>query len=296
MSDADVELVIDARNRCGEAPLWDPRGHRLLWTDIPADTVCAFDPSTQCSTVVSKGLNVSGIALNQNNSLLFAGATGLHLFRFGTSRSIVTEHGGRPLVFNDILAAPHGRLYAGTVYWGADMERTGHLYLVEPPDKVRVVDDDIELANGLALSPDNRTLYFADSAARCIYAYDVDRSSGSLGRKRRFAGFAVEDGIPDGLTTDCDGFVYCAMWYGSQILRLDPDGRVERRVRVPAVQTSSIAFGGKDFTDLYVTSAGEPWPSRLAPTTFDPADPNMGGALYRLQVDVPGRTEITTAF
>jgi D-xylonolactonase len=176
------------------------------------------------------------------------------------------------------------------------MEKPGHLYLVEPTGTARVVDDGIELANGLALSPDSRTLYFADSAARRIYAYDVDPASGSLSRKRTFATFPVEDGIPDGLTTDTRGFLYCAMWYGSQVLRIDPDGRIEQRIPIPAVQSSSIAFGGDDLTDVYVTTAAEPWPSRLAPAGSDPGKMPMGGPLYRVRVDVPGRAEFVTGF
>jgi D-xylonolactonase len=297
MSGCDVQLVIDLNNRCGEAPLWDPRRRRLFWSDIPADTVHEFDPATAHSTVVNTGLNVSGIALNRDDSLVCAGATGLHVLRNnGTRNTILTHQHGQPLIFNDILAAPGGRLYAGTLYWGADMEKPGHLYLIEPNGTAHVVDDGIELANGLALSPDGRTLYFADSAARRIYAHDVHPTSGTLSRKRTFATFPIEAGIPDGLTTDTEGYLYCAMWYGSRVLRMDPDGKIERRIPVPSIQTSSIAFGGNDLTDLYITTAAEPWPSRLAPASFDPAAMNMGGPLYRVKVHVPGRNEFATDF
>jgi D-xylono/L-arabinono-1,4-lactonase len=292
-----VQLALDLNNRCGESPRWDHRRRRLLWTDIPADTVYALDPAINQVTTVTTGLNVSGIALNRDDSLLLAGATGLHLQRADGSRStLLAHHDDQPLVFNDILAAPNGRLYAGTLYWGADMEKPGHLYLIDPPGAMRVVDDGIELANGLALSPDNRTLYFADSAARCIFAYDVDPSSGALTRKRTFARFAIDDGIPDGLTTDAEGFIYCAMWYGAAVVRIDPEGKVQQRMPIPALQTSSVALAGDTLSDLYVTTAGEPWPSRLAPRSFDPAATRMGGGLYSVRVDVPGRMEFATAF
>lgn len=292
MTGAAPQLVLDANARCGEGPVWDFRRGRLLFTDIPENIAYSLDAGRGEKAVVSRGVSVSGIALNRDGSLVLGGAAGLHVCRAdGSCRGLVAEHEGEALVVNDILAAPQGRLYAGTVYWGKEMERHGRLYLVEPSGAVRVVDEGIELANGLALSPDNRTLYFADSAARRIYAYDVDEKSGSLSRKRTFAAFTVEDGIPDGLTTDVRGFVYCAMWYGSQVIRLDPEGRVERRIRVPVIQASSVTLGGDHLTELFITTAGEAWPSRLAPGSFRADAPNMGGGLYRVRVDVPGRHE-----
>jgi D-xylono/L-arabinono-1,4-lactonase len=297
MSTDVAELVLDAKARCGEGPLWDFRRARLLFTDIPKNSAYSFDPATREKGTVHEGVNVSGIALNRDRSLVFGGAAGLHVCGAdGTCRSLIVEHDRDALVINDILAAPHGRLYAGTVYWGNEMERHGKLYLIDPSGDVRVVDEGIELANGLALSPDNRTLYFADSAARRIYAYDVDEQTGSLSRKRTFAAFTVEDGIPDGLATDIHGFIYCAMWYGSQVVRLDPQGRVERRIHVPAIQASSVALGGKSLTELFITTAGEAWPSRLAPALFRADAPNMGGALYRVRVEIPGRHEFECAF
>ena len=296
MTGTAPQLVLDAKARCGEGPVWDFRRGRLVFTDIPENVAYSLDVVTREKAVISRGVNVSGIALNRDGSLIFGGAAGLHVCRAdGTCKKLIAEHEGDALVVNDILAAPHGRLYAGTVYWGNEMERHGKLYLVEPSGGVRVVDEGIELANGLALSPDNRTLYFADSAARRIHAYDVD-ASGSLSRKRTFATFSVEDGIPDGLTTDVRGFVYCAMWYGSQVVGLDPEGRVERRIRVPAIQASSVALGGKDLTELFITTAGEAWPSGLAPSSFKADAPNMGGGLYRVRVEVPGRTEFECGY
>jgi D-xylonolactonase len=153
-----------------------------------------------------------------------------------------------------------------------------------------VVDEGIEIANGLGLSPDDRTLYFADSARRVIYAYDV-APSGSLSRRRIFVKIPSDEGLPDGLTVDREGFVWCAQWYGAQVVRYDPDGKVERRLPMPVLQVSSLIFGGPDLTDLYVTTAADPWPSSLAPPGYDPKAPNQGGSLYRFRLDVQGRLD-----
>src|SRR5438105_14132617 len=127
-------------DRCGEAPLWDPRDGRLIWADIGASVVYAYRPGDTTKAVVSRGLPVSGIALNSGDGFVFAGATGLHLWRGeGNYRTILSEHDREKLVFNDIIADGKGRIYAGTLYWGANgMEKTDKLYLINSSGSLRV--------------------------------------------------------------------------------------------------------------------------------------------------------------
>jgi sugar lactone lactonase YvrE len=287
------EVVAQDNNRCGEGPIWDAERRRLLWTDIESALVYQLFPANGEKSVLSRNLSVAGIAPDRSGALVFAGATGLHLWRGPDDcRTLAQEFEGETLTFNDLVAGPHGRIYAGTVYWGADgMEKPGTLYLFSPTGSVRVVEEGILLANGLGFSPDNRTLYFTDSAARAIYAYDVESASGSLSNRRVFVRVPDEEGIPDGLTVDSEGFVWSAQWYGAQVVRYDPDGRVERRIPMPVTQVSSVGFGGDDLRDLYITTAGESWPSPLAPNGYDFGSSNIGGSLYRVRLDTPGKQE-----
>ena len=295
----EVEKVpVADDDRCGEAPVWDGRRGRLIWADIGSSVVYEWAPGGKTKRPISRGLPVSGIALNRDGRLVLAGATGLHVWSGHKDyATVVSEHQGQALVFNDIVAGPSGRVYAGTIYWDdSGMQRPGKLYLIDGGGGVRVVDEAVELSNGLSFAPDNRTLYYADSAPRMIYAYDVNAGTGELSRKRVFAKVPGDEGIPDGLTVDSDGFVWCAQWYGGQVVRYDPDGNVERRVRLPVRQVASLNFGGTDLLDLYITTAGENWPSPLAPPGYDYACGNFGGGLYRLRLDVPGKPEHLTAF
>src|SRR5688500_14400593 len=228
---------------------------------------------------------IAGEALNSDGRLVVCGAAGLHLWSGQDDFvTIINEHDGEPLAFNDMIADPTGGIYAGTIYWDANgMTRPGKLYHVAPDLTVRVVDDNMQLANGLAFSPDDRTLYFADSAARTIYAYDVTPGDPTLRGKRVFVRVGDDEGIPDGLTVDADGIVYSAQWYGGQVVCYDAGGRVERRIRLPVTQVSSVAFGGADLRDLYITTAADPWPSALAPPGYDFDARNSGGGLYRIK-------------
>lgn len=288
-----IEPIAQDNNRCGEAPIWDPQTARLIWVDHPSNLVYDFTPATCRKRIISRGLMAAGIALTDTDALIFAGSTGLHLWRRQDDyRTIAADYEGEPFFFNDIIADPHGRLYAGTLYWNENgMEKYGKLYLFDTDGSVRIADDGIELANGLGFSPDARTLYFADSSARRIYAYDVDPVTGALSRKRTFVQVPGDEGIPDGLTVDREGFVWSAQWYGSQIVRYDPDGKVERRITLPAQQVSSLMFGGSDWTDIYVTTAGESWRGPYAPPNYDFDAPNIGGALYLVRQEIAGRPE-----
>jgi sugar lactone lactonase YvrE len=287
------EVVAQDNNRCGEGPIWDAERRRLIWTDIESALVYQSFPANGEKSVLSRGLSVAGIALDRSGALVFAGATGLHVWRSPQDcRTLADQFEGEPLAFNDLIAGPQGRVYAGTVYWGADgMEKPGKLYLFGRTSRARVVEEGILLANGLGFSPDDRTLYFTDSAARTLYAYDVEPATGDLSNRSTFVRVPAEEGIPDGLTVDSEGFVWSAQWYGAQIVRYDPDGQVERRIPMPVTQVSSVGFGGDDLMDLYITTAGESWPSPLAPKGYDFNATNSGGSLYRVRLDVPGKPE-----
>jgi D-xylonolactonase len=229
--------------------------------------------------------------------LIVAGSTGLHLWRGQDDyRTIVGEYGGERLSFNDIIADPHGQIYAGTYYWGPQgMGKTGKLYLIDTDGSIRIVDDEVKLSNGLGFSRDNCTLYYADSAARCIYRYEVETETGRLKNKRIFVTVPPAEGIPDGLTVDADDCVWCALWYGGQVVRYDPEGNVRRRISLPVKQVSSVTFCGLYLTDLYITTAGEYWPSPMVPEGYDPKVP-QGGSLYRIRLDTPGKTEYQANF
>jgi D-xylonolactonase len=285
-----LEVIADDNNGCGEGPTWDYRTGRLIWTDIPGCKVYSYEPATARKSVLFDRESIAGMALHASGGLVLAGAGGLHVLnRDGALHTLLTHHAGEQLNFNDILADPAGRLYAGTFYWrDGTCIKPGKLYLIDVDATVRVVTDGVRLSNGLTLSPDHRTLYHADSAARLINAYDVAPRTGTLSDKRPFVRVPDDQGMPDGLTLDSEGFLWCAQWFGGCIVRYDPEGREHQRINVPARQVSSLAFGGPDLKDLYLTTASAYAPNPLEPRGFDPNAP-MGGALYRIRAQVAGR-------
>jgi sugar lactone lactonase YvrE len=107
----------------------------------------------------------------------------------------------------------------------------------------------------MGFTPDRKAMYFTDSAARHIYLLDYDQATGALSNKRIWVETSPDQGKPDGLTVDSEGFVWSARWDGSVVCRYSPDGVEVDRVTFPAKKVSSIAFGGDGLEDVYVTTA-----------------------------------------
>lgn len=290
-------IVADEQTRYGECPCWDAASGRLLWVDNFSGDLYAYDPATREATQLAAGLPLNAIAVNHDGRLVIAGAEGILLLdNAGRREPVIAEHDGEQLVFNDITVGPGGAVYGGTFHWGATgMERHGRLLMIRGDGMATVLDDGILLSNGLGFAPDGRTLYFTDTIARTIFQYDVDPATGLVANRRVFVDVPTTEGLPDGLAVDAQGFVWSAQWYAGEVLRYAPDGCVERRLSVPAQQVSSVAFGGVDLADLYITSAGEYWPSDHQPPAFDPAGP-MGGPLYRCRPGVRGQAPRFAAF
>ncbi len=182
----------------------------------------------------------------------------------------------------------------------------------------QIVDVKALVGEGPVWDDSRQVLYWTDIRTGRFFRYDpatgdhqtihqgvfvgglgVNRRGGlTLGTRRTFVKLGLEEGIPDGITVDAEGFVWSAIWGGGCVIRFDPDGTEERRIRFPATQTSACAFGGADLTDLYVSTAswgtGGP-PSGLEPIGYD-FSAHRGGELYRVRLDIQGKPEFQTDF
>lgn len=289
----ELETVANDNLLWGGSPIWDNGRSRLVWTDSLSKLVHQFNPKTGAKAIISRGDAYTGIALHKTpGGFLFAGSGGLVRWKSAFDvEPIITEFAGEKLCFSSIIADAKGRVYAGTTYWGAKgMEKQGKLYLIDVKRRITVVDPVGGMLNGLGFSPDDRILYCTDSAVRRIWQFDVDTKTGLLTRKRVFVNVPKTEGIPYGLAVDADGHVWSAQVYGSQVVRYRPDGSVERRLSIPAKQVTSMAFGGEDLKDLYITTASMPFESSLEQPGYENRG-GLGGNLYRIRVNAQGRSE-----
>lgn len=290
-SDLAIKIVADQGDACGECPLWVTSEQAFYWTDITGQRAYRLAAGASKPDLLHAGFEISGLLQHHDGGFMVVNSDGLWRWDGAADfQSMIQSVDGERCQLNDCIADSRGRLISGSQFYSPGTEYSlGNLFLFDTDGSARILDSGLHLSNGLAWSPDGTMLYLTDSVARRIYRYDYDQAAGAVRNRRTFIQVSADEGIPDGLTTDAEGFLWSAQWYGGCIVRYDPDGKEERRIGLPAKQISSLAFGGPDLGDLYITSASHPEPGPTPPGYKSTGC--LGGALYRLRCDVQGRSE-----
>ncbi len=289
-----IQLLVNQALECGEGPVYEPASGRLFWTDSGTEALFCYDEHTGQWEAFSAGTPTAALALHAEGGLVLAGRDGFfHRQPDGSLRSIATETAdGQPIrMVNEVITDPVGRLFGGQEAYREDAPyQPGFLYRVDLDGKTTVVEEGLHNSNGMGFSPDQSRFYLIDSIPGLIYEYEYAVETGTIRNRRVLVRVDRNDGLPDGMTVDAAGFLWVARWFGGGLTRYDPDGKPERTIALPVAQPTSVAFGGPDWTDLYVTSAAARWESPLAPQGHDYCQPR-GGNLYRIKGDIGGRPE-----
>jgi len=245
--------------------LWTTTGRREQW-NVRSD-------------VGSIGLRASGgLVLAMRSGLSFLDtATG------GLTPAVDPEPDTPETRLNDGKVDRAGRYWVGSTH--DRLEPVGKLYSITPQLHAQAHESKIVMPNAIAWSPDDRRMYFADSALGTIWAYDFDLDSGTVRNRRVFAHLRDDEGKPDGATVDAEGYLWNARINAGALARYAPDGRLERIVELPTVRPTCVAFGGEDLRTVYVTTST----SRLDPRQLE--EQPLAGAVLAFRVDVPGIAE-----
>jgi D-xylonolactonase len=276
-----IECIADYACETGENPLWHPLEKRLYWCDIPRGRIFRYDPASGTHEQCHAGRPVGGFTIQADGSLLlFMDRGTIADWREGKLTEVLPEiEGERSSRFNDVIADPVGRVFCGTMSCDAG---NGSLYRLDLDGSLHRVLTDVGCSNGMAFTLDRKGLYYTDSFACEVYLFDYDEGDGSLSNRRVFATFAESEGLPDGATLDAQGCLWSALWGGASIVRIGPDGQIEERIPIPAKKASSLTFGGEDYTEMYITTAGG---------NTNEEDGAQAGALFRLKAYAQGVPE-----
>jgi sugar lactone lactonase YvrE/DNA-binding IclR family transcriptional regulator len=280
-----VRVVVETGALLGEAPYWSPRDGALWWIDMLEPSLHRWRPAGASGDAARWPLArlASAAVPRKRGGVILAQPNGLHRFdpATGAIEAFAHPESDRPdHRYNDAKCDPRGRLIVGTLD-PAGRPNRGSLWRVDPDGTSTKLDSGFTVANGLAFAPDGRTLYFADSAHRTVYAYDYDVSRGTVGARRRFVTLP-DDVKPDGLAVDADGGVWIAAWDGWRVERRAPDGTLAKTIRLPVPRPTSLAFGGRNLATLYVTSAR----ARLDADSL--AQAPLSGSLFAVDAGVRG--------
>ncbi len=280
----EPELIADYQCVIGENPLWHPAEQRLYWIDINTGRLFRFDPASAHHEQCYSGEVMGGFTIQADGTLLLFTTRGVvRLWREGHAAAVIASIPDEiDTRFNDVIADPAGRVFCGTV--SADYS-IGRLYRLDPDGHATRILDGIACPNGMGFTADRRVMYYTASITREIYACDYDVTTGAIANRRLFAPVPADGGMPDGLTVDSEGGVWSARWGGGCVVRYSPDGRELSRILFPTERVSSVTFGGPDYADLYVTTAGGHEKGLLGPSA---------GALFRVRPGVRGLPEFSS--
>lgn len=276
------DLIADYNCVVAEGPLWHPDEQAVYWVDIPQGRLFRYDPASgDHAQIFECPQQIGGFTIQEDGSLLlFMERGAIAALRGGSLDYIVREiPAERETRFNDVCADPAGRVFCGTM---PAPDHPGSLYRLDPDGSLTQVLTGIGISNGIGFTPDRKRMYYTDSPTHNIYIFDYDIDTGEISNRQVFVHTGESDGIPDGMTVDAAGYVWSARWDGSSLVRYSPQGEQERRVWFPARKVSSVIFGGADYTDMYITTAGGKDKTAEGPGA---------GCLYRLNLGIQGKPE-----
>lgn len=250
-------VVGERRNELGEGARWV--GDRFVLVDLLAGRLFSTsgDPDAGLTPELALDVPLGAVAPRRDGVgwIAAAGHGVAHLAggdRQPTWLAQPAADRSVPMRMNDGVADPHGRFWAGAMPYGGETG-TGFLLRVDPDGSVHTVLGGLTIPNGPAFTADGRRMYLADTPTGWIRSYAVDPATGALGPAQDVA--HVSEGGPDGMTVDAEGCLWSAVWGGSCLLRLAPDGTLLERVPVPAAQPTSIALSPGTPSRILVTTA-----------------------------------------
>lgn len=284
-----IELVGDAHAQIAESPTWSAAEQALYWMDVKAPALYRFDPVSGMNREWKLPDEIGCFALYANEAAaLVALRCGLFRLELGSGAlTRLTEPPFDPAIyrFNEGGCDPRGRFWLGVMYEPKDAKGTpvpSPLLRYTQAEGLVPQADAAATPNGLAWSPDGRTMYFAHTKQHAIFRFDFDLETGRIANQRLFATVPENVGVPDGAAMDEEGCYWSAIHGGSRLIRFTPDGAVDREVKLPVSLPTMPAFGGPDMDVLYFTSA-----SAGLGLLHKATEPHAGG-LFRFRPGVRG--------
>jgi sugar lactone lactonase YvrE len=269
----------DQRDQLGEGPLWSSRQNAIFWVDILQHRLQRLSLADGSVSHWSLPEKIGWVAERRDAPGFIAGLQSG--FAELTLEPLAIKHIADPEPelpgnrMNDAKVDHHGRIWAGTM----DVEikqPTGSLYRLDPDLKITRMDSGYMVTNGPVFSRDFEHLYHNDTARGLVYRFNVT-PEGTLTGKKVFLSFPEDWGVPDGMTLDAEGCLWIAHWGGGRVTRFDPDGQLERLIKLPASQITSCTFGGEGLDRMFITSAA-----------VDKGDEPLAGSLFEVDPGVRG--------
>jgi len=286
-SDTRFEVAAESRDVLGESPTWSEASGCLYWVDLRYPCLHRLHVASGQTATWPMPEVIGAVVSRKKGGVVVALKDGLHAFDPESSQlfPLVRLESDLPHNrLNDAKCDAAGRIWCGSM-WDYGLHPTGGLYRIDRDLSVTKVRGDVSVANAISFSPDDRTIYFADSRKGPIEQATFDARTGDIGPWSVLVDADAAPGVPDGATVDAEGFIWNARYKGGCLARFAPDGRLDRLIELPVSQPTSCAFGGPDLRTLFVTTATQ----KLSET--ERQSQPLAGSLLAFDVGVAGRLE-----
>ncbi|HKD71872.1 MAG TPA: SMP-30/gluconolactonase/LRE family protein [Candidatus Acidoferrum sp.] len=288
----DPVCVAPTGDVCGEGVVWHAAHNAVYWSDINRFLIhrLSLADSSVRSWIFEEP--VTALCLTDRDDVLEV-VLGSSVILWEPGRDLrhdaLFRLDGWPSVrLNEARPDPRGSLWAGSMRNNVHPDgssgevggQDGILVRIDPNGRATCFREKIGISNTLAWSPDQRHFYFGDTLANVIWVYDYDASTGAISNERPFLeGFGR--GYPDGSAVDSEGCLWNCRFCGNCIVRVAPNGKIDRIVEMPVKNITTCTFGGADLQTLFVTTA----------SAEAPRGDRLAGSLFAIRTDVKGQPE-----
>jgi sugar lactone lactonase YvrE len=251
----ELEVIKYYRAVLGEGAIWNHMTGELFWIDIDSCKFIIYDPEKNQNRIFKFDRKPGTVVPENDDHAIIALEDGIFRFNMKTeSLERIFRNNNIFTRFNDGKCDPQGRFWAGTMDYNCK-KPIGILYRMDGDGTVHTVMDKITVSNGITWSPDQVKMHFIDTPTRKVCVYDFDGITGDISHTVDFM-IPPEIGMPDGSTIDEEGMLWIALWGGSSVGRWNPHtGKLITKIDIPAVNVTSLAFGGRHLDTLFVTTA-----------------------------------------
>lgn len=279
-----AEVVLDCKNHHGEGIFWNALDGLVWWTDIEGKSLWSYDPVNRVSRSMPMPDRACCFAPCTSGGLIVAFADRVSFFDPDTEAETKIcnfEPGNPETRANDGCTDRQGRLVVGGMN-EVSRKPTSSVISIDANLRVTTLIKNVSCANSACFSADGKTMFFADTPDREIVAYDYDLDTGLPTNRRLHASFADEPGLPDGSCVDSEGGVWNAEWQGRRVVRIAPDGQIDRVIEVPVWKPTCCAFGGENLDSLFITT------SRMRSDEDTLAKEPLSGGLFAIKPGFSG--------
>jgi len=280
-----VSIAHKAEAALGEGAFWNQQTQEFYWIDIEGKQLHIFNPETKSNTSYDMPSRIGTVVPTTDNKALVALEDGIYNFDIDTKELSLfagIEADIPSNRFNDGKCDPAGRLWAGTMRMD-ESSPAAKLYSIEADGSYKERLDSITISNGIVWTKDKKTMYYIDTPTSNIRAYDYDVKTGDISNERIAVDIPKSLGFPDGMSIDENDKLWVGMWNGNAVIQFDPrEGTVVCKIEVPARNVTSCAFGGKNLSTLYITSA------RVGMTDEELKQFPDAGSVFTVELNVKG--------